>query len=221
MAKTRLFFPLAPNKKHVKSPFGPRSRELSPANGYHYGVDYGANIGTPVRAALAGVIVGRSNNNTSAGNTVIIKHNNADAPYTAYYHLSKVHYPVKSAVKQGEVIGLAGNTDGGTNTSTGPHLHFMVCRQISGVWPVKSTCIDPESFQFITALPKPKPEPDPEPKPVIYRVTAVWLYKRATPAGKKLGKVYRNGIVAVTRISGDWAQDKTGFWVSTKYLKKV
>lgn len=85
----------------------------------HYGVDYAAAQGTPVRSVGDGVIksIGR---NGGAGKTIRIRHN---AKYeTAYKHLSKYRHGLKrgSKVTQGQIIGYVGST----GLATGPHLHF-------------------------------------------------------------------------------------------------
>lgn len=85
----------------------------------HYGIDYAAPKGTPVRAVGDGTIT-KANYSGGAGNYVKIKHNSVYT--TGYMHLSKygpdIH--VGKKVKQGDIIGYVGNT----GISTGPHLCF-------------------------------------------------------------------------------------------------
>jgi len=90
-------------------------------HGYN-GVDFGAGIGTPVRAAQGGdVIVAKSSGwNGGYGNYIVIKHKNG--VQTLYAHLSRVDVGVGETVAQGDGIGALGNT----GKSTGPHLHFEV-----------------------------------------------------------------------------------------------
>lgn len=86
------------------------------------GVDFGAGIGTTVRAASAGkVIVAKGSGwNGGYGNYIVIKH--ANGTQTLYAHLSRVDVGVGSTVATGESIGASGNS----GKSTGPHLHFEV-----------------------------------------------------------------------------------------------
>ncbi len=86
------------------------------------GVDFGAGIGTTIRAAGAGqVIVAKSTGwNGGYGNYIVIKHTNGTQ--TLYAHLSRVDVGVGSSVAAGESIGASGNS----GKSTGPHLHFEV-----------------------------------------------------------------------------------------------
>lgn len=86
-------------------------------------VDFGAPIGTTVKASMAGeVIIAKGNGayNGGYGNYIVIKHSNGTQ--TLYAHLSKVSVSVGDTVTAGEVIAKSGNT----GRSTGPHLHFEV-----------------------------------------------------------------------------------------------
>lgn len=85
----------------------------------HYGIDYAAPYGTPVRAigkgkvTLAGWAGG-------AGKTVKLQHDKSIA--TTYCHLSKFASGIRqgATVSQGQVIGYVGST----GLATGPHLDF-------------------------------------------------------------------------------------------------
>ncbi|MBF0426271.1 MAG: peptidoglycan DD-metalloendopeptidase family protein [Magnetococcales bacterium] len=87
----------------------------------HKGVDYGAPVGTLVRAAGDGVVMSLGRK-SSYGNLVVIRHNTKYS--TGYAHLagfvSGLH--VGSRVRQGQVIGQVGMT----GVTTGPHLHYEV-----------------------------------------------------------------------------------------------
>lgn len=84
-------------------------------------VDFGASIGTPVKASAAGtVIIAKAGNNGGYGTYIVITH--ADGSQTLYGHLSKLSVAAGDKVDQGETIGLSGNT----GKSTGPHLHFKI-----------------------------------------------------------------------------------------------
>lgn len=87
----------------------------------HYGVDYGAPVGTPVHVTGDGVVtfVGR---NGGAGKMVRVRHTNGFE--TAYLHLSRYGQGIRSGtrVSQGQVIGYVGST----GLSSGPHLDYRV-----------------------------------------------------------------------------------------------
>ena len=87
----------------------------------HYGVDFAAPSGTPIKAASDGIVsfVGRKG---GYGKIVILTHSQRYS--TRYAHMSrfksKLH--VGSRVKRGDVIGYVGMT----GVATGPHLHYEV-----------------------------------------------------------------------------------------------
>lgn len=90
-------------------------------HGYN-AVDFGASVGTTIRAAGGGeVIVSKSSGwNGGYGQYIVVRHSNG--AQTLYAHLSRNDVGVGAYVAQGQVIGATGNT----GRSTGPHLHFEV-----------------------------------------------------------------------------------------------
>ena len=85
----------------------------------HKGIDYGAPIGTAVRA-VADATVEFSGRQGGYGNIVVLKHH---GPYsTAYGHLNGFASGMRKGakIKQGETIGFVGQT----GLSSGPHLHY-------------------------------------------------------------------------------------------------
>ncbi|HEU5114971.1 MAG TPA: peptidoglycan DD-metalloendopeptidase family protein [Candidatus Paceibacterota bacterium] len=91
-------------------------------SGTHGGVDFAASIGTPVRAALSGVVAdtepSKSRSGCQYGKYVLIKHPNGLS--TIYGHLSYVSVKPGDTVITGDVIGYSGDT----GYATGPHLHL-------------------------------------------------------------------------------------------------
>ncbi len=90
-------------------------------HGYN-GVDFGAGVGTPIRAAANGrVIVSRVGGwNGGYGTYIVIDHPNGTQ--TLYAHNSKNVVWQGQNVVAGQVIGYVGSS----GRSTGPHLHFEV-----------------------------------------------------------------------------------------------
>lgn len=87
----------------------------------HFGVDYAAPYGTPIKAAGDGklIFIGLKG---GYGRTIIINHLR---PYaTLYAHLSRFAKGLKhgSFVHQGQIIGYVGNS----GLSTGSHLHYEI-----------------------------------------------------------------------------------------------
>lgn len=119
-----LFWPL--DKVFITQKFGytSDSKRLY-KTGTHNGVDFRASVGTPVKSALSGVVVGTGNTDAikgcySFGKWILIKHYNGLS--TIYAHLSLVKVAEGATVNTGDIIGYSGNT----GYSTGPHLHLTV-----------------------------------------------------------------------------------------------
>ncbi|MBD3414707.1 MAG: peptidoglycan DD-metalloendopeptidase family protein [Candidatus Aminicenantes bacterium] len=87
----------------------------------HFGVDYGAPIGTPVQATADGTVtfVGL---NGGAGRMVKIRHKNFYE--TMYLHLRGYARGIRKSVKvtSGQTVGYVGSS----GTSTGPHLDYRI-----------------------------------------------------------------------------------------------
>jgi murein DD-endopeptidase MepM/ murein hydrolase activator NlpD len=87
----------------------------------HYGTDYAAPTGTPVRSVADGKVVSAGMSGGS-GNLVTIRH---DGGYqTQYLHLSKILVRAGQSVEQGTRIGLVGQT----GLATGPHLDIRISK---------------------------------------------------------------------------------------------
>jgi murein DD-endopeptidase MepM/ murein hydrolase activator NlpD len=112
------------------------SNFIMPTKGYnngilnnYNGVDIVNACGTPVVAAAAGVVVPDPNNsdviggwNNGYGNFVLIQHTFGNEVTTRYAHLEQVLVQVGDVVKQGQEIGLMGQT----GNASGCSLHFEV-----------------------------------------------------------------------------------------------
>lgn len=96
-------------------------------SGYpHRGVDFGVVTGTPIYAPADGYSVVHVNDG-SFGISVCLVHGDYDYPYTLYAHLSRKMINISDKVKAGDLIGYSGNT----GYSTGPHLHWQLCKNTS------------------------------------------------------------------------------------------
>lgn len=132
----------------------------------HNGTDFGAPIGTPVRAVADGVVdfAGPSGGH---GNFVKLRH---DGGYdTSYSHMSAILVRKGATVHQGQIIGRVGMT----GLATGPHMHYQM-------W---------KNGRFVDAMKEvmPNVEPlDPALMPAFKAEVDAWLPKVpvARPAGK-------------------------------------
>lgn len=103
----------------VTSEFGNRVDPITGQRDGHTGMDLAVPTGTPVRAALDGVVT-LAKYYGSYGNCVMIDHGNGLV--TLYGHNSRLLVHVGQTVRAGDVISQSGST----GRSTGPHLHFEV-----------------------------------------------------------------------------------------------
>lgn len=95
------------------------SRFGSRRGGTHTGLDIAISLGTPIKAASAGV-VSYAGWKGSYGYLVVIEHTNSIKTY--YAHCSKIYVSEGQQVSQGETIAAVGST----GNSTGPHLHLEI-----------------------------------------------------------------------------------------------
>ena len=101
------------------SGFGWRTDPFTGEMALHEGVDFSADVGTPIHAAAAGIVI-FADRHPEYGNLVEIDHGNDLT--TRYAHASKMLVTQGAVVKRGQVIAMVGTT----GRSTGPHLHFEV-----------------------------------------------------------------------------------------------
>jgi murein DD-endopeptidase MepM/ murein hydrolase activator NlpD len=95
----------------------------------HFGVDLAAKKDTEVFAINDGRVV-LAENLSNYGKTIIIDH--GLGIFSLYLHLDNFDVSVDQLVKNGQKIGLSGDT----GASTGPHLHFSIRNSGSRVDPL-------------------------------------------------------------------------------------
>ncbi|MFH1102417.1 MAG: M23 family metallopeptidase [Pseudomonadota bacterium] len=108
----------------ITSPFGYRKSPFTGEYEFHKGIDIGAPPGTPVLAAIDGVVT-VSQGEGDLGNVLVIDH--GQGMISRYAHIEKALKHAGDRVKAGEKIALVGNS----GRSTGPHLHYEI--RINGV----------------------------------------------------------------------------------------
>ena len=100
-------------------------------------MDFAAAIGTPIYAAAAGVVAD-AGWGTGYGLRTKISHDHLGDYSTLYAHMSRSYVKTGDVVRQGQLIGLVGNT----GRSTGPHLHFELIKGHRQVNPRGRSVID-------------------------------------------------------------------------------
>ena len=107
------------NLKQTASGYGNRIDPIYKTVKFHAGMDFSANVGTPVYATGNGTVQ-KAGWEGLYGNCIDINH--GFGYVTRYAHLSKIDVKVGRKVVRGETIGKVGST----GKSTGPHLHYEV-----------------------------------------------------------------------------------------------
>lgn len=120
--------------KQTASGYGTRIDPIYKTVKFHSGMDFSANVGTPVYATGNGV-VRKAGWEGLYGNCIQIDH--GFGYVTRYAHLSKIDVRVGQKVVRGETIGKVGTT----GKSTGPHLHYEVM--------VKRQIVNPVNYYFM------------------------------------------------------------------------
>jgi murein DD-endopeptidase MepM/ murein hydrolase activator NlpD len=142
--------------------FHPVLKEYRP----HYGVDYGAPVGTSVQVTANGVVTFAG---WDRGGGKVVKVQHPGGYLTAYLHLSRFASGIRpgTRVRQGDIIAYTG----ATGLASGPHLDYRV--KLGNRW------IDPLSLKSV------RDEPIPTSRMASFRV---WR--------DELRDGLRNGIVA-------------------------
>ncbi len=103
------------------SAFGRRSDPMTGQRLMHKGIDFGGQIGNPIRAPADGVVIftGRRG---GYGMVVVLDH--GYGLQTHFAHLSGYRVKPGQRIRRGQIIAVMGST----GKSTGPHLHYEVRR---------------------------------------------------------------------------------------------
>jgi len=86
----------------------------------HYGIDFHAPEGTPVKAMMDGEITLAEKDMYFTGGTIIFDHGHGIS--TLYMHMKDVKVEVGQKVKQGDIVGTLGKS----GRATGPHLDIRL-----------------------------------------------------------------------------------------------
>lgn len=117
------------------SPFGMRYHPILHYWRMHWGTDFGAACGAPIRAMADGKVISAGWTTYGFGNYTIISYGRMFGAQLAsgYAHQSKVLVHAGQKVKQGQVVGYVGTT----GLSTGCHLHLQIYRNGVRVNPMR------------------------------------------------------------------------------------
>ena len=86
----------------------------------HYGIDFHAPEGTPVKSMMDGVVTLVENDMYFTGGTIIFDHGHGIS--TLYMHMKNINVKKGQKVKKGEIVGTLGQS----GRATGPHLDIRL-----------------------------------------------------------------------------------------------
>ena len=86
----------------------------------HYGIDFHAPEGTPVKSMMDGVVTLVENDMYFTGGTIIFDHGHGVS--TLYMHMKDINVKKGQKVKKGEIVGTLGQS----GRATGPHLDIRL-----------------------------------------------------------------------------------------------
>ena len=86
----------------------------------HYGIDFHAPEGTPVKSMMDGVVTLVENDMYFTGGTIIFDHGHGIS--TLYMHMKDINVNKGQKVKKGEIVGTLGQS----GRATGPHLDIRL-----------------------------------------------------------------------------------------------
>ena len=123
LQESRLTALLVPSAAPVDGPigsgFGFRVDPINGRSALHTGLDFPAEIGTPILAAAGGMVVTKE---WHAGYGHVLEIDHGNGLVTRYAHCSSIDVELGALVKRGQQVAKVGNS----GRSTGSHLHFEV-----------------------------------------------------------------------------------------------
>jgi len=86
----------------------------------HYGIDFHASEGTPVKAMMDGEVTLAETDMYFTGGTIIFDHGHGIS--TLYMHMKDINVKIGQKIKQGQIVGTLGQS----GRATGPHLDIRL-----------------------------------------------------------------------------------------------
>ncbi len=153
----------------------------------HTGIDYACPEGTEVLASADGIVMAAGWDSTGFGYLVVIQHDKDHS--TLYAHLKVVLVLKDQYVKQGQEIGISGQT----GYTTGPHLHFEARR----VWYDYKSHFDPMDLplkNFSDQLPAAGGQEEKDLLAAgVYRIACEYVYVRRWTTVQRSNIVLQKG----------------------------
>ena len=116
--KDKFIYPL--NKYIITGVYGSQRILNGKPRRPHYGIDFHAPEGTPVKSMMDGVVTLVKNDMYFTGGTIIFDHGHGIS--TLYMHMKDINVKKGQKVKKGEIVGTLGQS----GRATGPHLDIRL-----------------------------------------------------------------------------------------------
>lgn len=101
---------------------------------FHPGIDYRADVGSPIHATLPGIVNEVSYERGGYGRFVVIMHSvDGKTMFSLYAHMRSTTVEAGQSVDAGDKIGEVGLT----GHTTGPHLHFELHDELRAINPIR------------------------------------------------------------------------------------
>lgn len=133
---------IRPVHGEIISGFGVRKNPIIKKDKMHKGIDFKADVGTPVEATADGRVIQSGIVKNGMGKFIAIRH--ANGYVTKYAHLSKIGVRQGQRVQRGDTIGQSGMS----GLCKGPHMHYRLYKDGKAINPIDYfyTDLSPEAF---------------------------------------------------------------------------
>lgn len=153
LQENRLSALLVPSAQPVDGPvgsgFGFRTDPINGRSALHTGLDFPAEVGTPIVAAAGGMVITKE---WHAGYGHVLEIDHGNGLVTRYAHCSSIDVEVGALVKRGQHVAKVGNS----GRSTGSHLHFEVLLEGSPQDPARFLGAAVQSRAEFAVRPRPR-----------------------------------------------------------------
>ena len=116
--KDKFIYPI--DKYIITGVYGSQRILNGKARSPHYGIDFHAPEGTPVKAMMDGEVTLAENDMYFTGGTIIFDHGHGIS--TLFMHMKDISVSVGQKIKKGQVVGTLGQS----GRATGPHLDIRL-----------------------------------------------------------------------------------------------
>ncbi|WP_462279667.1 peptidoglycan DD-metalloendopeptidase family protein [Salinivirga cyanobacteriivorans] len=126
---------------YISSYYGTRLHPIYKRWKMHHGIDYAAQIGSPVYSTGKGIVKAAY---YASGYGKVVKVDHGFGYLSIYAHLDKYIVKKGDTISRGQLVGYVGNT----GSSTGPHLHYEIRKNNQTQNPLYFYMDDLEPYEY-------------------------------------------------------------------------